>query len=188
MVTYFSNDFRPGLKIIFEGEPYTIESSQFVKPGKGQAFVRVKMRRLLSGARIEKTLKAIESVESANIIETNLTYLYRDESYFYFMHSKNFEQYSIQKEIVGDKYKWLLKNIACTITLWNDIPIHLVLPKFVEIEIIDTSPSLKGDTSSTGSKTAILSTGARIKVPLFIQIGEIIKVDTRSNSYISRVK
>ncbi|VFP82051.1 elongation factor P [Candidatus Erwinia haradaeae] len=188
MVTYYSNDFRPGLKIIFEGEPYTIESSQFVKPGKGQAFVRVKMRRLLSGSRIEKTLKATESVESANIIETNLTYLYADQSSFYFLHPKNFEQYCIPEEIVGDKYKWLLKNTECIVTLWNDIPIHLVPPKFVEIEIIDTNPGLRGDTSSAGSKTATLSTGARIKVPLFIQIGEIIKVDTRSHSYISRVK
>ncbi|VFP78758.1 Elongation factor P [Candidatus Erwinia haradaeae] len=188
MVTYCNNDFRPGLKIIFEGEPCTIESSQFVKPGKGQAFVRVKMRRLISGSRIEKTLKATESVESANIIETNLTYLYTDQSFFYFLHPKNFEQYCISETIVGDKYKWLLKNTECIVTLWNNIPIHLVPPNFVEIEIIDTHPGLKGDTSSTGSKTATLSTGASIKVPLFIQIGEIIKVDTRSNSYISRVK
>ncbi|PPI87910.1 elongation factor P [Candidatus Pantoea edessiphila] len=188
MLTYFSNDFRIGLKIIFENEPYAIESSEFVKPGKGQAFVRVKMRRLLTGARIEKTFKSTDSLQCADVKDINLIYLYNDNDFFYFMHPKNFEHFQINKKNMGESIKWMQTNLECTVTLWNNTPIIVQPPKFIEIKIINTDPGLKGDTVVSGGKLATLITGAVIKVPLFIKTGEIIKVNTRSGEYVSRIK
>ncbi|AXU96633.1 elongation factor P [Erwinia persicina] len=188
MATYSSNDFRPGLKIMFEGEPYAIESSEFVKPGKGQAFARVKMRRLLTGTRVEKTFKSTDSAEGADVVDTNLNYLYNDGEFYHFMHPETFEQHPVEEKTVGDAAKWLLDNAECIVTLWNGKPIQVLPPNFVELEITDTDPGLKGDTAGTGGKPATLSTGAVVKVPLFVQIGEVIKVDTRSGEYVSRVK
>lgn len=188
MATYFSNDFRAGLKIIFEGEPYTIESSEFVKPGKGRAFVRVKMRRLLTGSRIEKTFKSTDSAESADIKDMMLQYSYNDSDFYYFMHTETFEQYQVEAKVLGEVQKWLQDNAECIVTLWNDKPITVQPPNFIESQIIDTDPGLKGDTAGTSGKPATISTGAVIKVPLFIQIGEVVKVDTRSGEYVSRVK
>lgn len=188
MTTYFSNTFRPGLKIIFEGEPYTIESSDFVKPGKGQAFTRVKMRRLLTKTRIEKTFKATDCCEGANIIDTNMHYLYNDNNFYYFMQPETFEQYPIDKKIVSETAKWLQNNAECIITLWNENPIAIQPPTFIESEIINTDPGLKGDTAGYSNKLATLRTGAIVKVPLFIQVGSIIRVDTRSGEYVSRIK
>lgn len=188
MATYFSNDFRGGLKIIFEGEPYAIESSEFVKPGKGQAFARVKMRRLLTGSRVEKTFKSTDSAEGADVVDTNLNYLYNDGEFFHFMHPETFEQYQVDSKAVGDTAKWLLDNAECVVTLWDGRPIQVLPPNFVELDIVDTDPGLKGDTAGTGGKPAKLSTGATVKVPLFVQRGEVIRVDTRSGEYVSRVK
>ncbi|AKC32573.1 elongation factor P [Candidatus Pantoea carbekii] len=188
MTTYFSNDFRSGLKIIFEGEPYTIESSEFVKPGKGQAFVRVKMRRLLTGSRIEKTFKASDSVESADIKDITLQYSYNDGTFYYFMHQETFDQYQVEAKILDEVKKWLQDNAECIVTLWNDRVIAVQPPNFIETKIINTDPGLKGDTASGSGKRATISTGAIIKVPLFIQIDEIVKVDTRSGEYVCRVK
>ncbi|VFP79856.1 elongation factor P [Candidatus Erwinia haradaeae] len=188
MTIYSSSHFRSGLKIIFEGEPYAIESSEFVKPGKGQAFARIKMRRLLTGTRVEKTFKATEVAESANIHDTNLNYLYNDGDFFYFMHPKNFEQHCIEASIIGSTAKWLVSNNECIVTLWNNKPIQVLPQNFVELTIIDTDPGLKGDTAGSSGKLAKLSTGAIIKVPLFLQIGERIKIDTRSGEYVSRIK
>ncbi|NJD00466.1 elongation factor P [Candidatus Erwinia dacicola] len=188
MATYSSNYFRPGLKIMFEGEPYAIESSEFVKPGKGQAFARVKMRRLLTGSRVEKTFKSTDSAEGADVVDTNLNYLYNDGKFFHFMHPETFEQHFVEAKTVGYAAKWLLDNAECIVTLWNGKPIQVLPPNFVELEITDTDPGLKGDTAGTGGKPATLSTGAVVKVPLFVQIGEVIKVDTRSGEYVSRVK
>lgn len=188
MATYFSNDFRSGLKILFEGEPYAVESSEFVKPGKGQAFARVKMRRLLTGKLIEKTFKSTESAESADVVDINLTYLYNDGKLWYFMNNETFEQLAANSKAVGDNIKWLLDQAECIVTLWNSQPISVTPPNFVEMEIMNTVPGLKSDTAGTGGKPATLSTGAVVKVPLFVQIGEVIKVDTRSGEYVSRVK
>lgn len=188
MATYSSNDFRPGLKIMFEGEPYAVESSEFVKPGKGQAFARVKMRRLLTGSRVEKTFKSTDSAEGADVVDTNLNFLYSDGEFWHFMHPETFEQFPVEEKAVGEAAKWLLDNAECIVTLWNGKPIQVLPPNFVELEITDTDPGLKGDTAGTGGKPATLSTGAVVKVPLFVQIGEVIKVDTRSGEYVSRVK
>ncbi|MDH2067781.1 elongation factor P [Pantoea sp. GD03673] len=188
MATYSSNDFRPGLKIMFEGEPYAIESSEFVKPGKGQAFARVKMRRLLTGSRVEKTFKSTDSAEGADVMDTNLSYLYNDGEFYHFMHQESFEQFPVEEKTVGDAAKWLQDNAECIVTLWNGRPIAVQPPNFIEAEIVETDPGLKGDTAGTGGKPAKLSTGAVVKVPLFVQEGEVVKVDTRSGEYVSRVK
>lgn len=188
MATYSSNDFRSGLKIMFEGEPYAIESSEFVKPGKGQAFARVKMRRLLTGTRVEKTFKSTDSAEGADVVDSNMNYLYNDGEFFNFMHPESFEQHQVEKNTVGDAAKWLQDQAECIITLWNGRAIAVQPPNFIEAEVIETDPGLKGDTAGTGGKPATLSTGAVVKVPLFVQIGEVIKVDTRSGEYVSRVK
>ncbi|PPI88590.1 elongation factor P [Candidatus Pantoea edessiphila] len=184
----FSNDLRSGLKIIIDNEPYSIESSEFVKPGKGQAFVRVKMRRLLTGTRIEKTFKSNDSFQCADITDINLIYLYNDNDFYYFMHPDNFEHFQVNKKIIGETNKWMQINIEYIITLWDNVPINIKAPNFIEVKIIKTEQSLKGDTVGTSNKLAVLETGAIIKVPLFLKVGEIIKVDTRSGEYVSRIK
>ena len=188
MATYYSNDFRAGLKIMLDGEPYAVEASEFVKPGKGQAFARVKLRRLLTGTRVEKTFKSTDSAEGADVVDMNLTYLYNDGEFWHFMNNETFEQLSADAKAIGDNAKWLLDQAECIVTLWNGQPISVTPPNFVELEIVDTDPGLKGDTAGTGGKPATLSTGAVVKVPLFVQIGEVIKVGTRSGEYVSRVK
>ncbi|WWO98934.1 MAG: elongation factor P [Candidatus Dasytiphilus stammeri] len=188
MTTYLSKDFYPGLKIIFHEEPYTIETSEFVKPGKGQAFVRVKMRRLFTGNQIEKTFRATDTVEEADVIEINLTYLYNDGVIWYFMDNNTFEQFHISNKVVRDNQKWITEQASCIVTFWNGNPIIVSPPNFVELPIIHTDPSFKGDSVTTGTKYATLSTGAIVKVPLFVKIGEIVKINTQSGEYISRIK
>ncbi|WWP01349.1 MAG: elongation factor P [Candidatus Dasytiphilus stammeri] len=188
MTSYSTNDFHYGLKIILDSEPYVIESSDFVKPGKGQAFVRVKMRRLFTGKLMEKTFKSTDTVEAANVLNINVVYLYNDGKLWYFMNNKNFEQLVVSKKAVGYNRRWLITQIECMLTIWNNQPIVVTMPNFVELKITDTGPGIKGDSVLTASKQALLSTGAIVKVPLFIQIGDLIKVDTRSGEYVSRLK
>ncbi|PQQ29337.1 elongation factor P [Photorhabdus hindustanensis] len=188
MATYSTNEFRSGLKIMLDGEPCAILESEFVKPGKGQAFARVRVRKLISGKLLEKTFKSTDSVESADVMDMNLTYLYNDGEFWHFMNNETFEQLAADEKAVGDNAKWLVEQAECILTLWNGQPISVTPPNFVELEITDTDPGLKGDTAGTGGKPATLSTGAVVKVPLFVQIGEVIKVDTRSGEYVSRVK
>ncbi|CDG16353.1 MULTISPECIES: elongation factor P [Xenorhabdus] len=188
MATYSTNEFRSGLKIMLDGEPCAILDSEFVKPGKGQAFARVRLRKLISGKLLEKTFKSTDSVESADVMDVNLTYLYNDGEFWHFMNNETFEQLAADAKAVGDNAKWLIDQAECILTLWDGRPIAVTPPNFVELEIVDTDPGLKGDTAGTGGKPATLSTGAVVKVPLFVQIGEVIKVDTRSNEYVSRVK
>ncbi|AYN24480.1 elongation factor P [Buchnera aphidicola] len=187
MRVYHSNNFRSGRKIIFEKEPCLIESSEFVKPGKGQAFVRVKLRKLLTKQLIEKTFKSTDSLEIADVSEYTLSYLYNNGYFWYFINDK-FEELSVDEKIVGVNKKWLLEQDTCVITFWNNQPISITPNIFVELKVIDTEIALKSDTVNTTTKLAKLSTGAIVKVPLFIQIGSLIKVDTRSGEYVSRVK
>ncbi|CAM3882820.1 elongation factor P [Xenorhabdus thuongxuanensis] len=188
MATYSTNEFRSGLKIMLDGEPCAILDSEFVKPGKGQAFARVRIRKLISGKLLEKTFKSTDSVESADVMDVNLTYLYNDGEFWHFMNNETFEQLAADEKAVGENAKWLIDQAECILTLWDGRPIAVTPPNFVELEIVDTDPGLKGDTAGTGGKPATLSTGAVVKVPLFVQIGEVIKVDTRSGEYVSRVK
>jgi elongation factor P len=188
MASYSTNEFKGGLKIMLDGDPCSIIENEFVKPGKGQAFNRVKIRNLKTNRVIERTFKSGESVEAADILELNLQYLYADDEFWYFMDADTFEQYSADAAAVGEASKWLKDQGICTVTLWGGAPLSVEPPNFVVLTVTDTDPGLKGDTSGSGGKPATLETGAVVRVPLFVQIGESIKVDTRSGEYVSRAK
>jgi elongation factor P len=160
----------------------------FVKPGKGQAFARVKIKNLLTQRVVERTYKTGESVESADVMDTDMQYLYNDGEHWHFMHPETFEQLGAGQEAVGDSAKWLKEQDMCTVTLWNNDVIAVVPPNFVELQITETDPGVRGDTASGGGKPATLETGAVVKVPLFVEQGEVIKVDTRTGEYVGRVK
>jgi elongation factor P len=188
MATYSTNEFKSGLKVILDNDPYVIVENEFVKPGKGQAFNRVKLRNLKTGRIIERTMKSGETLQSADVTDKEMQYLYNDGERWHFMVTETFEQYEIDKKVVGDSHKWLREQDICTITLWNDLPLIVAPPNFVVLKIIETDPGLKGDTSGGGGKPATLETGAVVRVPLFVQVGELVKVDTRTGEYVSRAK
>ena len=167
-------------------DPFSIVDNEFVKPGKGQAFNRVKLRNLRSGRVWERTFKSGESLEGADVMDTDLEYLYTDGEFWYFMDPDSFEQHSADKAAVADSEKWLKEQERYEVTLYNGAPLAVAPPNFIELEIIETDPGLKGDTAQGGSKPATLSTGAVVRVPLFLSQGEIIRVDTRSGEYVSR--
>jgi len=188
MANYSTNEFKGGLKIMLDGDPCSIIENEFVKPGKGQAFSRVKIRNLKTGRVIERTFKSGESVEAADVMELTLQYLYNDGEFRHFMDQESFEQYSADAKAVGESHKWLKDQDVCTVTLWNGTPLIVEVPNFVVLTITETDPGLKGDTSGGGGKPATLETGAVVRVPLFVQQGEAIKVDTRTGTYVSRAK
>lgn len=188
MASYSTNEFKAGLKIMIDNDPCSIIENEFVKPGKGQAFNRVKIRNLKTGRVIERTFKSGESVEGADVMETEMQYLYKDDTSYTFMHPESYEQYTADNAAVVDAAKWLKEEDICMITLWNDAPLTVAPPNFVELKIVETDPGLRGDTSGGGGKPATLETGAVVRVPLFVQEGEMIKVDTRTEAYVSRVK
>lgn len=188
MAFYSTNEFKSGLKVILDNDPYNIIENEFVKPGKGQAFNRVKLRNLKTGRIIERTMKSGESVEAADVTEKDMQYLYNDGERWHFMVPETYEQYELNDLVVGDAAKWLKEQDTCLVTLWNDAPLQVIPPNFVVLKITDTDPGLKGDTSGGGGKPATLETGAVVRVPLFVQIGELIRVDTRTGDYVSRVK
>lgn len=188
MASYSTNEFRSGLRIMIDGDPCVIVENEFVKPGKGQAFNRVKIKNLKTGKTLDKTFKSGDSVEAADVVETNMQYLYADGEFWHFMLEDTFEQFAADEKAVGEAKQWLKEENVCQITLWNNTPILVAPPNFVELEIIETDPGVRGDTASGGVKPASLSTGAVVKVPLFVEQGEIIRVDTRSGEYVSRVK
>jgi elongation factor P len=163
--------------------------NEFVKPGKGQAFNRVKLRNLMTNRVWERTFKSGESLEAADVVEQDMEYLYTDGEFWHFMLTDgSFEQYAADAKAVGDTVKWLKEQDVYTVTLYNGAPLTVTPPNFVELEVVDTDPGMKGDTAQGGSKPATLSTGAVVNVPLFITIGEVLKVDTRSGEYVNRVK
>ena len=188
MATYSTNEFKGGLKIILDGDPCSIIENEFVKPGKGQAFNRVRIRNLKNGKVLEKTFKSGESVEAADVLETEMQYLYTDGEFWYFMDPETFEQIAADKAAVETAVKWLKDQDMCTVTLWNGQPIIIEVPNFVILKITQTDPGLRGDTSGGGGKPATVETGAVVRVPLFIPEGELIKIDTRTGEYAGRVK
>ena len=188
MASYSTNEFRSGLKILIDKDPCIIVENEFVKPGKGQAFNRVRIRNLKTGKVVDKTFKSGESVEAADVMDTQMQFLYSDGEFWHFMVPDTFEQYAADAAAVGDSKDWLSDGDVCQITLWNNAPLIVEPPNFVELEIVETDPGVKGDTASGGVKPAKLSTGAVVRVPLFVDQGEVIKVDTRSKEYVSRVK
>ena len=189
MATYSTNEFKSGLKVILEGDPCNIIENEFVKPGKGQAFNRVKLKNLKTGRVWERTFKSGESIQAADVLDLDMEYMYTDGEYWHFMRTDGtYDQLAADKSAVEDCISWLKENYRYVVTLWDETPIAVTPPNFVELEIIDTDPGLKGDTAQGGSKPATLSTGAIVKVPLFINIGETVRVDTRTGEYQNRVK
>jgi elongation factor P len=188
MATFNTNEFKGGLKIMLDGDPYTIVENEFVKPGKGQAFNRVKIRNLKTGRVIDRTFKSGDSVEGADVIETEMQYLYSDGEFWHFMNPDTFEQVAADKNAVENAAQWLKAEDICEVTLWNGSPLSIDAPNFVVLEITQTDPGVRGDTSGGGGKPATLETGAVVRVPLFVDQGEKIRVDTRSGSYVARAK
>ena len=188
MANYNTNEFKSGLRIIIDGDPCIIVENEFVKPGKGQAFSRVRIRNLKTGKTVDKTFKSGESVEAADVMDTDMQYLYADGEFWHFMEPETFEQYGADEKAIRDAKDWISDGDICQVTLWNNSPLIVFPPNFVELEITETDPGVKGDTASGGVKPAILSTGASIRVPLFVDQGDVVRVDTRSREYVSRVK
>jgi elongation factor P len=188
MGNYSTNEFRSGLKVMLDGDPCSILDNEFVKPGKGQAFNRVKLRNLKTGRVLEKTFKSGESLEGADVLDMDMQYLYEDGDFWYFMEPDTFEQHQATETAVGDAKLWLKEQDTCMVTLYNGSPLSVTPPTHVELEIVETDPGLRGDTAQGGSKPARLVTGATVKVPLFLDQGDVIKVDTRTAEYQGRVK
>jgi elongation factor P len=188
MASYSTNEFKSGLKVMLDGDPCSIIENEFVKPGKGQAFNRVKLRNLKTGRVNEKTFKSGESLEGADVIELDLEYSYTDGEFWHFMDQTTFEQYAADENAISDSKQWLKEQYVYTVTLWNGSPLVVTPPNFVNLAVADTDPGVRGDTSGGGGKPATLETGAVVRVPLFIEIGEVLKVDTRTSSYVERAK
>ncbi len=187
MASYSTNEFKSGLKVLLEGDPCTILENEFVKPGKGQAFNRVKFRNLKTGRVWERTIKSGESIESADVMEYEMEFLYSDGEFWHFMKTDDsYEQLAADESAVAEAKDWLKEQERFTVTLWNDNPISVTAPNFVELEVTETDPGLKGDTATGATKPATLSTGAVVKVPLFISVGDILRIDTRSGEYMNR--
>tara|TARA_B110000881_G_scaffold217496_1_gene235046 strand:+ start:163 stop:684 length:522 start_codon:yes stop_codon:yes gene_type:complete len=172
---------------MLEGDPCAMVDVEFVKPGKGQAFTRVRMKNLKSGRVWDRTFKSGESIEAADVMDRNMEYLYTDGEFWHFMMADGtFEQYGADASALGDSIKWLKEQEIYIVTLWNDAPIAVAAPNFVDLEVTETDPGLKGDTAQGGSKPATLATGATVRVPLFIEQGEVLRIDTRTGDYVSR--
>ena len=187
MANYSTNEFKNGLKVMLEGDPCSMVDVEFVKPGKGQAFTRVKMKNLKSGRTWDRTFKSGESIEGADVMDRDMEYVYTDGEFWHFMLTDgSYEQFGADEAAVGDCTKWLKEQEVYQVTLWNDSPISVAPPNFIELEVTETDPGLKGDTAQGGSKPAYLTTGAMVRVPLFIEIGEVLKIDTRTGDYVCR--
>lgn len=188
MASFSTSEFKSGIKILLDGDPYVVLENEFVKPGKGQAFNRVRVRNLKTGRTVERTFKSGDTAEAADVLTTPMQYLYNDGDTWYFMEPESFEQFGAGATTIGDAKLWLKEQMLCNITLWNGQPLLVEPPSHVELKIVQTDPGIRGDTATGGMKPAKLETGAVVKVPLFVEEGEIIRVDTRSAEYVSRVK
>jgi elongation factor P len=187
MANVATNEFKGGLKFMLDGDPCSMIDIEHIKPGKGQAFTRVKYRNLMSGRVGEKTFKSGDNVEVADVMEIDMEFLYSDDEFWHFMKTDgSFEQLGADTRAMGDTTKWLKEQEAYTVTLYNGAPISVTPPNFIELEVTETDPGLKGDTAQGGSKPATLTTGAVVRVPLFINEGEKLKIDTRTGEYVSR--
>ena len=188
MASYGMNDVKNGMKIMVDSHPCVIVDTDYIKPGKGQAFTRVKYRNIKTGRVVEMTMKSTDSVEAADVVDTDMQYLYTDGEFWHFMQPETFEQHTADKNVVGDAANWIKGEEMCVVTLFNGAPLAVQPPNFVELKIVETDPGVRGDTSGGGGKPAKLETGAVVRVPLFVGQDEIIKVDTRTGEYFSRVK
>ena len=182
-----TNDLRTGVTVEIDGDVFMVVDFQHVKPGKGAAFVRTKIKNMKTGQVFEKTFRAGEKLNRATIERKTMQYLYSSDDTYYFMDTQSFEQIPLNKDQLGDSIIFLKENTEVLVMFYEGISIGIELPTFVELEVIQTEPGFKGDTATGGSKPATLETGAVVQVPLFINIGDVIRVDTRSGEYLSRV-
>ncbi len=188
MGTVSTSDVRAGFKIEVEGQPYVVVSNEFVKPGKGQAFNRIKLRHLMSGRTIERTFKSGEKFDEADVVEAYMRMLYKESDGVIFMDDKTFEQTKIPTANIGDNDKWLIEDVVYDVVFYKGSPVYIEPPTFMELKIVETAPGVRGDTASGRVlKPAKLETGAEVQVPIFVEEGEVIKVDTRTCEYVSRV-
>lgn len=185
---YDTSDIRKGLKVLMDSQPFTVVEFQFVKPGKGSAFTRTKFKNLLTGAVIEKNIRSGEKLEPANVEEREMQYLYQDGEDFVFMDSGSYEQVSVLGTIIGDDADLLKDNLGCMVLFFNERPVGISLPNFVILEVTRTEPGVRGDSSGNVTKPATVESGAEVQVPLFINEGDMLKVDTRNKAYVERVK
>lgn len=188
MAIYSTNQFKAGLKIMLDGAPCNIIENEFVKPGKGQAFNRVRIRNLKTDRVIERTFKSGETVEGADVVDKEYQYLYNDGEFWHFMDPETYEQLSAGSSAMEEACHWLKGQEICLVTLWNGEPLSVAPPHFVVLEITQTDPGVRGDTATGGTKPATLETGAVVRVPLFVEAGERIKIDTRTGEYVARAK
>ena len=185
---YESSDLRKGLKIEIDGDPFIVVQFEFVKPGKGQALYKCKLKNMLTGAQFDRTFRSGDKFNTPNLEEVEMEYLYSDGESFCFMNSSNYEQEFISQEQVGDAAQFLKENIVCDVLLYDGNPIGLSLPFFIELKVVQTDPWVKGDTASGDSKPATLETGYVLQVPPFIEEDQLIRIDTRTGQYVERVK
>ncbi len=185
---YESSDLRKGLKIQIDGDPYEVTYFQFVKPGKGQALYKCKLKNMISGSQFEKTFRSGDKMEEANLEEQQMEYLYNDGEHFFFMNTSTYEQEEMAAEQVGDAVKFLKENTVCDVLLFQERAIGLSLPNFIELRVVKSDPWAKGDTASGSSKPAELETALVVQVPPFIEEGEKVRIDTRTGQYVERVK
>jgi elongation factor P len=185
---YSTADFKKGLKIEIDGTPYVIVDFLHVKPGKGGAFVRTKLKNLLTGRVIDQTFRSGERVKRPDLVEREMQYLYREDNNFYMMDNETFDQIVVTREQLGDAALFLKENLNVKVLFFNQQPVAVELPTFVDLTVAETEPGVRGDTATGGSKPARLETGAVIQVPLFIERGDRVRVDTRTGEYVERVK
>jgi elongation factor P len=187
VATYKTSDFRKGLKVQIDGEPYLMIEMNFVKPGKGNALYKCKLRNLLRGSVLDRTYKGGDELESADVHETQVQFLYRQMDKFVFMDNTTYEQYELSADQVGDTWKYLKEAMTCSIMLFNNNPILMTPPSHVELKVIEAEPGVRGDTATSVTKNVKVETGAEFGVPAFIKEGNVIKIDTRTGDYIERV-
>ncbi|HUT03171.1 MAG TPA: elongation factor P [bacterium] len=183
-----SNNLRPGTKIEIDESPYSVVEFQHIKPGKGHAFVRTKLKHLFTGAVLDRTFRAGEKLNEAEVFERKMQFLYKEHNAYYFMDTETYEQVEVPEEVVGEAGGFMPDNIEVKMMFYNDLPAGVELPIFVNLKVAETEPGMRGDTVSGATKLAVLSTGAAIQVPLFVEEGEVLRVDTRTKSYCERVQ
>ena len=188
MSKFSTNEFKSGLKVMIDQDPYNILENEYVKPGKGQAFNRVKLRNLKTGRVLERTFKSGDVLDGADVVDCDMQFLYSDGEFWHFMNPSTFEQIAASETAMGEAKLWLKEQDTCIMTLWNGVPLTIEAPNTVTLKIVQTDPGVRGDTATGGTKPATLETGAVVRVPLFLEEGEIIKVDTRKGEYLSRAK
>lgn len=184
---YENADFKKGLKIMVEGQPYSILDFQHVKPGKGNQFTRTKMKNLLTGQNLERTFKSGERFEVPNVVNREMSFLYRDDNGWNFMDQENFEQITMTENEIGEAQYYVTENLACVILFYNERPVSVDVPKAVNLKVAKTDPGMRGDTVTGATKPATMETGLEVKVPLHINEGDVLRIDTDSGAYVSRV-